>query len=143
MTFKSKMYGQMSGWRPDRCAISAVSPRGLTVVTEIIVPVVNSVSEAADQQYSYVFVATKAVPDVIKTSDILRPLLTSPHLEAHRQPIYVLVQNGLNVEVDLYDAIQRLGQGEPQIVSVALWIATNMLENNVVEHGDFVCLLTL
>jgi hypothetical protein len=51
MTFKSKMYGQMS-WRPDRCAISAVSPRGFTVVvTEIIasdVSVVNSVLEAVD-----------------------------------------------------------------------------------------------
>ncbi|KAG6907598.1 hypothetical protein DXG01_008216 [Tephrocybe rancida] len=96
--------------------------------------VVRSIKEAADRPYSYVFVATKAIPERASTPSILEPLLSAPYAEQHPQPTYVLLQNGLNVEVDLYHAIKRIGK-EPSIVSTALWINTNLLKPNVVEHG--------
>ncbi|KAF9476059.1 6-phosphogluconate dehydrogenase C-terminal domain-like protein [Pholiota conissans] len=115
--FKSKKYGDIKGWRPDRLC--------------------KSVAEAADRPYSYVLVTTKAVPEVIKTSKILAPLLDNEYANKFSQPTYVLVQNGLNVEVELYSAIKALGKGDPSIISSALWIGTNLMAPNVVEHGDF------
>ncbi|KAG6811918.1 hypothetical protein H0H92_005249 [Tricholoma furcatifolium] len=112
--FESAKYGTITGWRPHR--------------------VVRSVNEAADRPYSYVFVTTKAIPERSSTPSILKPLLSAPYKDEHPQPTYVLLQNGLNVEVDLYHAIKELGK-EPSIVSTALWINTNLLEPNVVEHG--------
>jgi len=100
--------------------------------------VCRSVAEAADQKYSYVVVTTKAVPDVIKTPQILAPLLSKEYINRFPQPTYVLIQNGLNVEVDLYNSIKALDHGEPSIVSTALWIGANLLSPNLVEHNDFV-----
>jgi hypothetical protein len=78
----------------------------------------------------------------MKTPTLLAPLLTGPYAEKYPQPTYVLLQNGLNVERDLYDAIEKLRKGPPSIISAALWIATNLQEGNVVVHGDFVCIIT-
>jgi 2-dehydropantoate 2-reductase len=99
---------------------------------------VRSVAEAADRPYSYVFVAAKAIPERLTTPSMLNPLLSSPYADMHPQPTYVLLQNGLNVEVDLYHSLMELGKGEPSIVSTAVWIGTNLLEPNVVEHNDYV-----
>ena len=100
--------------------------------------VVKSVGEAADRPYSYVFLTTKAIPELLPTSRILEPLLCSPYADTFPQPIYILLQNGLNVEVDLYHAAKKLGKGEPRIISAALFIATNLLAPNVVQHGPVV-----
>jgi len=54
------------------------------------------------------------------------------------QPTYVLMQNGLNVEVDLYEALKDLKGKEPSVISTAVWIGTNLKAPNVVEHNDFV-----
>ncbi|RDB23670.1 hypothetical protein Hypma_009452 [Hypsizygus marmoreus] len=115
--FKSHKYGEITGWRPDH--------------------LVRSVAEAADRPYSYVFLATKAVPERITTPSLLAPLLSSPYADAYPQPAYILLQNGLNVAVDLYHALVKLGKGEPRIISTATWIYTNLLEPNVVEHSNF------
>jgi len=48
------------------------------------------------------------------------------------------MQNGLNVEMDLYEAVEKLGKGKPSILSCAVWIGTNLSAPNVVEHSDFV-----
>ena len=100
--------------------------------------VCKSVADAADTQYSYVVVATKAVPDLIQTPKILEPLLSPNYVAQFSQPTYVLLQNGLNVEVDLYNSLKALGRGEPSIISIAVWILTNFLAPNVVEHSDYV-----
>lgn len=99
----------------------------------------NSVSDALDQPYSYVVVTTKAVPEVTTTSKLLAPFLSAAY--PHPQPTYVLLQNGLNVESDLYQAVSKLGKGDPRIISTALYIGTNLLSENVVEHNDFVRLI--
>lgn len=100
--------------------------------------VCKSVADAADCAYSSVIITTKSVPEVVKTSTILAPLLSSDYTSKFPQPTYVFLQNGLNVEVDTYHAVKALGQAEPRIVSGALYIMTNLLAPNVVEHGAYV-----
>jgi len=43
----------------------------------------------------------------------------------------------LNVERDLYDALFALGKGIPRVIGVATSIATNLVEDNVVEHSNW------
>ena len=100
--------------------------------------VCRSVADAADRAYSYVIVTTKAVPDVIRTSDILNPLLSAPYCDKYAQPTYVLIQNGLNVELDLYQALKSLAKGEPRIINTAVYISANLLDDNIVEDSDYV-----
>jgi ketopantoate reductase len=100
--------------------------------------VASSVAEAADRPYSYVVLTTKAIPEVMKTPRILEPLLSRPYIERHPQPTYVLLQNGLGVERDLYHSVKALDQGEPNIISTVVWIGTNLVEKNVVSHNHFV-----
>lgn len=103
-------------------------------------------ADAADRQYSYVVVTTKAIPELTKTSGILSPFLSKDYIDRFKQPTYVLMQNGLNVEVDLHNALMQLHlQGEilekPNIISSALWIGTNVKAPNIVEHGNFVSII--
>ncbi|KAJ8092746.1 hypothetical protein PM082_007075 [Marasmius tenuissimus] len=112
---KSQTYGNIPGWRPDRLC--------------------KSVDEAADCAYDYVLLTTKAIPDIVQTSQILSPLLSSSYTEKFQQPAYLILQNGLNVEADLYRAVKNLGKGEPRIIGSSLYIATNLLAPDVVEHN--------
>ncbi|KAG2347080.1 hypothetical protein BDR05DRAFT_974166 [Suillus weaverae] len=117
INIRSKKYGTHESWKPYR--------------------LVSSVAEAVDRPYSYVILTTKAIPEVIKTSQVLEPLLSSPYSERHPQPTYVLLQNGLGVERDLYHSVKALNQGEPKIISTVVWIGTNLVEKNVVDHNHF------
>lgn len=117
VNFKSGKYGEINGWKPDRLC--------------------RSVADAADRPYSYVVVTTKAIPELMRTPKLLAPLLAARYTDQFSQPTYVLLQNGLNVEVDLYNALKELGNGDPSIISTALGIGTNLLAPNVVQHNDF------
>ncbi|KAI0693383.1 ketopantoate reductase PanE/ApbA C terminal-domain-containing protein [Cerioporus squamosus] len=118
MDFWSGKYGNIQGWRPDR-----LLPR---------------LSDALDRPYAYVFLTTKAIPELQRAPALLAPLLSAPYANEHPQPTYVLMQNGLGVETDLYDALKTLKPDEePRIVSTGVWIGTNLVEKNVVEHNDF------
>ncbi|KAF7982813.1 hypothetical protein HWV62_25747 [Athelia sp. TMB] len=99
--------------------------------------VCRSVADAADRAYTYVIVTTKAVPDVIRTSDILNPLLSAPYRDKHIQPTYVLIQNGLNVELDLYQALKSFAKEEPRIINTAVYISANLLDDNIVKDSDY------
>ena len=99
---------------------------------------VRSVTEAADRKYAYVFVVTKAIPDLTPTSQLLSPLLSVPYTDKSNQPTYVLMQNGMNVEVDLYRAIKKLGREEPSIISAAVYIGVNLKTPNYVVHEHHV-----
>ncbi|TFY55552.1 hypothetical protein EVJ58_g8180 [Rhodofomes roseus] len=102
----------------------------------------RSVAEAADHPYAYVVVTAKAIPELIRTPALLAPLLSPLYSDKHPQPTYVLMQNGLNVEVDLYEALKKLKPNEePRIISTAVWIGTGMKGSNVVEHNDFVSII--
>lgn len=61
------------------------------------------------------------------------------------------MQNGLGVEKDLYEAVRSVNvvkakaKGveeveEPKIASAAVWIGTNLVGRNGVEHSNFVSL---
>ncbi|KAI8985630.1 ketopantoate reductase PanE/ApbA C terminal-domain-containing protein [Trametes punicea] len=118
MNFQSRKYGNVQGWRPDR--------------------LFPNIEKALDRTYAYVVVATKAIPEIERTPALLKPLLSASYAETHPQPTYVLFQNGLNVEADLYEALRRLRPDEePRIISTAIWIGTGLLEKNLVEHGEF------
>ncbi|KAJ3746527.1 hypothetical protein DFH05DRAFT_1458789 [Lentinula detonsa] len=95
--------------------------------------VCKSVSEAADQKYDYVIITSKALPDLTPTSIILAPLLSSSYTSNFGQPTYALLQNGLNVEQDLYDALIALDE-QPKIISASVYIMTNITALGAVEH---------
>ncbi|OJT11076.1 hypothetical protein TRAPUB_12405 [Trametes pubescens] len=118
LDFKSRKYGEHLGWRPHR--------------------LFPTIEKALDRPYEYVVLATKAVPEIRRNPDLLRPLLSAPYSDTHPQPTYVLLQNGLNVEVDLYAALQALRPAEePRIISTAVWIGAVAVSGDTVEHGNF------
>ncbi|KIY70723.1 6-phosphogluconate dehydrogenase C-terminal domain-like protein [Cylindrobasidium torrendii FP15055 ss-10] len=109
---KSLKFGNHPGWKPDN--------------------VVASIAEAATKQYDYVIVTTKLVPELLTTPQLLEPFLTAPYIDSFEQPVYVLAQNGLEIEQDLYDAVAALGK-TPKILPCALQIGCSLVDN-VVEH---------
>ncbi|EMD37093.1 hypothetical protein CERSUDRAFT_114993 [Gelatoporia subvermispora B] len=118
LNIKSRKYGNHSSWKPDR--------------------LFSSVQQASDRPYSYVVLTTKAIPELTRTPTVLAPLLSSPYVDDHPQPAYVIMQNGLGVEADLYKALKELRPvEEPKIIGTAVWIGTGMIGENVVEHNDF------
>lgn len=119
MHIKSQKYGDFSGWRPDRLC--------------------SSVAEAADRPYSHVLVTTKTVPEILKTSDLLAPFLSSDYTTKYPQPTYVLMQNGLGLESALYDALKLSVKEseEPRVIGSSLYIGTRLTEKNAVEHSYF------
>ncbi|KAH6903112.1 hypothetical protein BKA70DRAFT_1373969 [Coprinopsis sp. MPI-PUGE-AT-0042] len=98
--------------------------------------VYKSIADAATQVggkgFDYVVVATKAIPELTTTPQLLEPLLSRPYIDQYSQPVYVLLQNGLGVEKDLYEAIRAFGQ-TPKIASAAVWIGTNLVSAGVVD----------
>src|SRR5258708_15109952 len=80
----------------------------LTVSPYSKISVLPSITQALDRPYDYVVVSTKAVPEIIRTPTLLSALLTSPYAGTHPQPTYVLLQNGLNVEKDLYISLKEI-----------------------------------
>ncbi|KZP14139.1 ApbA-domain-containing protein [Athelia psychrophila] len=112
---KSVKYGDIPGWKPHRLC--------------------SSIAEAADRAYAYVIVTTKAIPDVIRTPQLLAAILTPEYIKKYEQPVYVFLQNGLNVEMDLFAALKALGKA-PKILGSALYINANQFQGNVVEHSD-------
>ena len=100
----------------------------------------SSITEALDTSYAYVVVATKVLPSLSPTSKLVAPLL-SPETYKFPQPAYVLMQNGLGIEEDLYEAASRKGKEagmKPRIISCTIFIGTNLTGERVVEHSDFV-----
>ncbi|KAG9226741.1 hypothetical protein CCMSSC00406_0008441 [Pleurotus cornucopiae] len=114
--FKTKKFGEIRDWKPDRLC--------------------STVASAADQAYDYVVVTTKAVPELRLTPEILSPLLSPEYTNKFAQPTYLLLQNGLNAEKDLYTAIRKLNQGKPSIVGAALYVGTNLAAPNVVVTNN-------
>ncbi|KAG8890601.1 hypothetical protein FRB98_007155 [Tulasnella sp. 332] len=89
-------------------------------------------AEAADRQYAFVVVAAKALPDVLPTSKLLEPFLSLSY--TFLQPTYVLLQNGLGVETDLYQSLeQRKSSPSPHIITTAVYCAANLI-GNAMQH---------
>ena len=128
--------GDLIGVRSRICAVYRQLSFYRTLKPSQVFP---KISDALDRPYHYVVLATKAIPELQTTPSLLSPLLSPPYSDAHPQPTYVLLQNGLNVEVALYNALKRLQpQKEPRIISTAVWIGTGLVDKNTVEHNEFV-----
>jgi 2-dehydropantoate 2-reductase len=97
--------------------------------------VARTIDEVLDTKFDFVFISTKLVPEIITTDRVLGPLITSAY--KHPQPIYVLLQNGLGIERDLYRALKENHSQPPVIISTALYIVCNVVAVNV-THGPFV-----
>ncbi|TXT12564.1 uncharacterized protein COLE_02974 [Cutaneotrichosporon oleaginosum] len=85
-------FGIVPGYRPSR--------------------VCKSQAEALDREYALCVVCTKSLPDVLPTTDLLADALRSGKVGA-----YVLIQNGLDVEVELARATRT------PVVSCVAWIS--------------------
>jgi len=82
--------------------------------------VVKSQEEAlaSGQVYDYCLLTTKCLPDIAPNHKLLAPALVSKQIKS-----YALIQNGLDIEKDLYAALQENGQVEDvPIVTAAAWI---------------------
>ena len=99
--------------------------------------IVDATAQVGGKGFDYVVVATKAIPELTTTPQLLEPLLSRPYTDQYSQPVYVLLQNGLGVEKDLYEAIKKVDD-VPKIAGAAVWIGTNLVSESVVEHSSFV-----
>ncbi|KAG9039621.1 hypothetical protein FRB95_009202 [Tulasnella sp. JGI-2019a] len=108
----SHLYGRVTDFKPER--------------------VCRTVADAADRQYAFVVVTTKALPDVLPTPTLLGPLLS--HSYTHPPPTYVILQNGLGVETDLYNKLTEMKQPtSPGIITTAVYCVANLVDN-IMEH---------
>ncbi|VDB96673.1 unnamed protein product [Peniophora sp. CBMAI 1063] len=113
---RSEKYGEHLGWRAHR--------------------VVGSVKDAADQAYDYVVWTTKALPELTTSPELLAPVLDAAYTSKFPQPVYVNMQNGLDVERDLYEALVKAGH-KPQIIGTAVYIGTKTAGENTLIHSTF------
>lgn len=144
MTFQSQKYGNISNWRPDRREFES-DTYVYTYIThfwsDLILDLVvcASVAEAADTSYSHVILTTKVIPELEKTPDLLSPFLRPSYSDRFLQPIYVLLQNGLNIEADLRRALKELRPSEePKVIGASVYIGTRCVSKTLVEHSYFV-----
>ena len=73
---------------------------------------------ASGQVYDYCLLTTKCLPDIAPNHKLLAPALASKQIKS-----YALIQNGLDIEKDIYAALQENGQVEDvPIVTAAAWI---------------------
>jgi 2-dehydropantoate 2-reductase len=73
---------------------------------------------AGGQIYDYCLLTTKCLPDVLPNAELLKPALATDQIRS-----YALIQNGLDVEKDVYEVLQSKGkQDEVPIVTAAAWI---------------------
>ncbi|THH30314.1 hypothetical protein EUX98_g3892 [Antrodiella citrinella] len=117
MDIQSLKYGEHKGWRPYR--------------------IFKSINEAADRAYSHVVLVTKMIVELETNSQLLEPLLSPAYTEKFSQPVYVLMQNGMNIEVDLWNAVKALNQETPRIIGTSVYIGSKLLDKHIVEHSDF------
>lgn len=73
---------------------------------------------AGGQVYDYCLLTTKCLPDVLPNAELLKPALATDQIKS-----YALIQNGLDVEKDVYEVLTSKGkQDEVPIVTAAAWI---------------------
>lgn len=117
ITIQSTRWGKIESWKPSR--------------------VVRRIEDAYPFEFDYVFVCTKVVPGISSTPAILRLVIQQL---PRSSPTFVLLQNGLGVEKELQEAIESQVESNatpsarPLIISCALYIMANVLENGTVIH---------
>ncbi|CAL1712479.1 unnamed protein product [Somion occarium] len=111
----SDRLGKIPSWKPHR--------------------VVRTVAEAADRPYTFIVCAMKCVPEVIKTTHILRPLLQK--LSDSPATAIVLLQNGIGIEDDFLEWLDRHNLGN-NVISGCAWVDTTAVNEGktVTQSGS-------
>lgn len=113
---ESERYGFAEGWRPDR--------------------ICQSVEQAANRAYDYVIITTKVIPEQFRTHELLAPLMTERYVSQFPQPTYVLMQNGMNIELDLYNALKDLHLPRiPHIISACVYVFALLKDRILLKHN--------
>ncbi|KAG8815595.1 hypothetical protein FRC17_000655 [Serendipita sp. 399] len=134
INIKSVRWGNISAWKPYRGTSFQIARPGLTYNA-----VLKDVEEAASYEFDYVFVCTKVIPELKRTTDILAPLFAKGYSPKTK---YVLLQNGLGIETDLYSVLSSLLKDQngtlspttPTIISCAVYLMANVLEDGSILH---------
>jgi 2-dehydropantoate 2-reductase len=83
-------------------------------------PVVKSQEEALSngKVFDYCLLTTKCLPDILPNSKLLGPALASDQIKS-----FALIQNGLDIEKDVFAVLKEKGREEDvPIVTAAAWI---------------------
>ncbi|KAJ1763132.1 hypothetical protein LPJ77_002541 [Coemansia sp. RSA 2523] len=91
--------------------------------------VVQSVDEAADTEYDFIIVCTKALPNISDNSHIIAPAIGP-------RTIILLIQNGIGIEQPFAERYPRT-----PIASVISYIDVSQPESGTIEHGTISSLL--
>ncbi|PWA02184.1 hypothetical protein BB558_001686 [Smittium angustum] len=87
--------------------------------------VYSTIKDASkDQEYDYILVCTKALPNITNPTDILKPLIKS------NKTAIVLVQNGIGLEDPYVKAYP-----ENPLITCAVYIDTEQKPGGIIEHG--------
>ncbi|PVZ97195.1 hypothetical protein BB558_006856 [Smittium angustum] len=134
--------GSMCGWRIKeggenvsvvcRSNYEAVKENGFSIESarygsrKFIPNNVYSTCEDAskDQEYDYILVCTKALPNIADPTDILKPLTKSS------KTVIVLLQNGIGLE----DPYVRAYPKNP-LITCAVYIESEQKPGGIIEHG--------
>lgn len=125
VTLDTERFGVQKGWKPYRGKLHSSVPssfrpfNGKEDDSRLLYIVVKTPAEALDgTSYAFALLTTKCLPDVQSNATLLQPAIDSPDVKA-----FSLIQNGLAVEADLYEALRGKGQeAEKPIVSSCAWI---------------------
>ncbi|PWA02565.1 hypothetical protein BB558_001298 [Smittium angustum] len=149
LVFGAGAVGSVFGWRIQvgggnvsvvcRSNYEAVKKNGFTINSDqhgknIFTPnnVYSSAKEAVanGEEYDYVLVCTKALPNIEDPTIVLKPIIKS------NKTAIVLIQNGIGIEEPYIKAFP----GNP-VIPAAAFIDSKQLENGVIEQGN-ICDLT-
>ncbi|KAH8924618.1 6-phosphogluconate dehydrogenase C-terminal domain-like protein [Atractiella rhizophila] len=106
----SLKFGDEKNWRPHRL-FSESAPEG-----------------ARDRTYDWLICSSKNIPDLLPTSEILKPFVTK-ELPGMMNNI-LLLQNGFDIERPAQKAFEDLN-----IYSAGLWIACNLKDGREIHHA--------
>ncbi|KAI0081620.1 2-dehydropantoate 2-reductase [Panus rudis PR-1116 ss-1] len=111
----SDRLGKAQGWKPHR--------------------IVRSIEESADRNYSFIVCATKCVPELNKTTDILSPLLEK--LTQSPETAIVLLQNGIGIEDDVLDWLAQRSL-KNIVLSGCAWVDTTAIDGGrtITQFGN-------
>lgn len=117
----SDKFGEHLGWRPTRVI---QRPEDL---------------EKEDVTFDYIVCCSKHVPDLQPVSEVLRPYLMQNFAKRpQRLPVILLLQNGIDIEQDSYDAF--VNTPEPLaacVMSANSWVPVMLLNGGGrIEHGS-------
>lgn len=95
--------------------------------------------DAVGVTFDYIVCCSKHVPDLQPVSDVLRPYLTQNFAKKpQRLPVILLLQNGIDIEQDSYEAFVHTPEPLAAcVMSANSWVPVMLLNGGArIEHGS-------